>query len=70
VHDLQTKTPTFIKIIWGVTIGLVAFTMISFSGIDGIKQLSNLGGLPILFFLVAVIISFVLMLKNYRKGTD
>ena len=70
VHDLQTKTPTFIQIIWGVTIGLVAFTMISFSGIDGIKQLSNLGGLPILFFLVAVIISFVLMLKNYRKGTD
>lgn len=70
VHDLQTKTPTFIKIIWGVTIGLVAFTMISFSGIDGIKQLSNLGGLPILFFLVAVIVSFVLMLKNYKKNRD
>jgi choline-glycine betaine transporter len=68
VHDLQTKTPTFIKIIWGVTIGLVAFTMISFSGIDGIKQLSNLGGLPILFFLTAVIVSFIVMLKNYKKG--
>ncbi len=35
-----------IKIIWGVIIGVVAWIMVAFIGIDGVKMLSNLGGLP------------------------
>lgn len=46
--------PTIIKVIWGITIGAVAFIMINMAGIDGIKMLSNLGGLPSLFLIVAV----------------
>lgn len=67
LHDVGAKTPTLVKIIWGTTIGLVAFTMINFAGIDGIKQLSNLGGLPILFFLIAVIVRFAFLLKKHVK---
>ncbi len=37
-----------IKITWGVTIGLVAWVMISFAHLDGVRMLSNLGGLPAL----------------------
>ena len=40
------------KIIWGTTIGAVAWIMTSFAGIDGIKMLSNLGGIPALFILI------------------
>ncbi|MGL5346170.1 MAG: BCCT family transporter [Peptostreptococcaceae bacterium] len=43
-----------IKVFWGLLVALISWIMISFAGIDGIKVLSNLGGLPalILGFLV------------------
>ena len=44
----------FIKIIWGLAIGTVAFVMINMAGIDGIKMLSNLGGLPALFLVLTI----------------
>lgn len=50
------------KLIWGVLIGTVSFVMISYSGIDGIRMLSNLGGLPSLFLLILVSINVVVML--------
>lgn len=34
------------KLIWGILIGFVAWLLTSFAGIDGIKMLSNLGGVP------------------------
>lgn len=37
----------WLKIVWGVTVGTVAWVMISLTGgTDGIKILSNLGGFP------------------------
>ena len=61
--------PISIKIIWGITIGAVAYIMISMAGIDGIKMLSNLGGLPSLFLIVAVNIGLIYLLisKKYRS---
>lgn len=35
-----------LKVVWGVIIGTVSWVMVSFVGIDGVKMLSNLGGLP------------------------
>lgn len=32
-----------LKVLWGTTIGAVAWIMTSFVGVDGIKMLSNLG---------------------------
>ena len=45
---------TFIKITWGLVIGAVAFVMINMAGIDGIKMLSNLGGLPALILILII----------------
>ena len=61
--------PVFIKLIWGIAIGVVAFVMINMAGIDGIKMLSNLGGLPALFLLVAINIGllYLLVSKKYRN---
>lgn len=50
--DLNAGIP--MKIVWGVLIGVVAWVMVSFVGIDGVRMLSNLGGLPsMLIVLVA-----------------
>ena len=39
-----------LKVMWGTVICVVSWIMISFAGgIDGIKILGNLGGLPALF---------------------
>lgn len=53
------EAPITIKIAWGLLIGLVTWIMISFSGegsgkgLDGIRILSNLGGLPGLIIALA-----------------
>ena len=46
-----------IKIAWGVTVGLVAWVMISFAEINGIKILSTLGGFPAAILVLLVIAS-------------
>lgn len=57
----------FIKVAWGVTVGLVAWVMISFADIDGIKILSTLGGFPASMLLVLVIISLAMVVWNHEK---
>jgi len=50
--NLDSATePKMIKYIWGVGIGLIAYVMVSYSDVDGVKILSNLGGLPSLFLM-------------------
>ena len=51
-----------IKIVWGVIVGLTAWIMVSFIGLDGIRISSNLGGFPTLFLLVFVTASLVVMM--------
>ncbi len=48
------EAPVFMKILWGLLVGLIAWVMISFAGIDGIKMTSNLGGFPALFIIILV----------------
>ena len=67
----SSEPSVVIKIVWGVTIGAIAWTMVAFSGegstqgINGIKMLSNLGGFPVLFFVILVAMS---MIKMVWKG--
>ncbi|MFK7973107.1 MAG: BCCT family transporter [Bacteroidia bacterium] len=63
------EPPLFPKIIWGLTIGAMALTMVATAGIDGIKMLSNLGGLPILFLLAFVAIALGKMIwESFRTN--
>ncbi len=43
-----------VKIAWGAILGLVAWIMVTFARLDGIRMLSNLGGLPSLFLCLAI----------------
>ena len=48
------EAPAWIKIAWGAAIGLCAWVMVAYAGIDGIKMASNLGGFPALLLMLAV----------------
>lgn len=68
--DISPENPeprTGIKIIWGVMIGLLAWIMITFARLDGIRMLSNLGGLPALFFCIGATACVIMVALNPRK---
>lgn len=48
-----------LKIFWGLLIGIVSLIMINTIGINGIKILSNLGGLPVLILMVFLILGLI-----------
>lgn len=52
INPEASNPPKFIKFSWGILVGLVAWVMVSYSGVEGVKMLSNLGGLPSLFLMV------------------
>ena len=63
--------PIFIKIIWGICIGTIAYIMVSSSGVEGIKMLSNLGGVPALFLLTLVMIGMcIIIVRSFSKNFD
>ncbi|MBP5981807.1 MAG: BCCT family transporter [Halomonas sp.] len=52
------------KVTWGIIVGIVSWVMVSFVGVDGVKMLSNLGGLPALFIVLIASGSLWAWLKN------
>ncbi|MBQ1490308.1 MAG: BCCT family transporter [Eubacterium sp.] len=62
------ESPSWLKIVWGVTIGAMCIIFVNaFQTTDALKYLSNLGGFPIVFFLVIITISFVKVMMNPMK---
>jgi glycine betaine transporter len=62
--DSEEKAGLGIKVLWGSIIGVVSWTMVSFVGIDGIKMLSNLGGLPAAIIILATSLTLCKWLRN------
>ncbi len=48
------RSALLVKVFWGALVGAVAWVMTATTGIEGIRMLSNLGGLPGLFILIAM----------------
>jgi len=64
----DTESPTWLKVVWGVTIGAMCIIFINaFQTTDALKYLSNLGGFPVVFFLIIITISFVKVMLNPMK---
>jgi len=61
------EAPTGIKILWGMCIGLTAGVMVSGRGIDGIKILSVLGGVPSLFLILLILGSLIKLVFKSRS---
>lgn len=62
--ESDTKQSLPIKILWGVLIGLVSWIMISTVGIDGVKKLSYLGGLPATLIILACSATLILWIRK------
>lgn len=62
--DSEEKAGLGVKVLWGSIIGVVSWTMVSFVGIDGIKMLSNLGGLPAAVIILATSLTLWKWLRN------
>jgi choline-glycine betaine transporter len=70
-HGISPETPEAplaVKIVWGVTVGLVAIVLVASSGIDGIRMMSVLGGFPALFVIVGAALSLCVMAVRGRRG--
>lgn len=64
--DSPEATP-LLKIFWGVLVGVLAWIMVTYAGIDGIRMLSNLAGVPTLFLCAAVGIAAVAVMARPAK---
>lgn len=62
--DTEEKAALGVKVLWGSIIGIVSWTMVSFVGIDGIKMLSNLGGLPASIIVLATSLTLCKWLRR------
>ncbi len=51
------EAPVFLKVVWGVLIGIISWVMISYAGVDGFKMISNLAGFPIMFVMLFLALS-------------
>lgn len=56
-----------LKVIWGLLIGLLAWVMVTFAGINGVKMLSSIGGFPALWLLIGITISVNLLMWRPQK---
>ncbi|MGB0941576.1 MAG: BCCT family transporter [Marinomonas sp.] len=53
------KSPLWIKALWGGAIAFVAWISASYIGVDGVKMLSNLSGLPGMLIVLGAAFSFI-----------
>ena len=60
---IGTEPPAMLKVLWGITGGIVAIIMAAFGkgtqGVDGVKALAAAAGFVVLFVFVLQIISFI-----------
>ena len=68
--DEQARSPIVLKYIWGTSIGIIAWIMVSFASIDGVKMMSNLGGLPAMMIIIVTNISLFILFKRVIRGDD
>lgn len=59
----DVEPPTYQKIIWGCSIGAIAFLMVAFAGgvqgVDGVKYLAGVGGFLVLFIFIMQMLSLI-----------
>lgn len=62
------QTSMKLKFVWGITIGIIAWVMISFASLDGIRMMNSLGGLPALFIIMISNISLFILLRRVLQS--
>ena len=71
IEQEERQPATFrLKVLWASLIGFTAWVMVTFSGVDGVRMLSNLGGLPALFIVLAMNMALIRMGTTHFKRVD
>ncbi len=65
--DETEPTAPRLKIIWVILLCLMAWIMVAFSGIDGVRMLSNVGGLPALFVVLGLQVCLIRMVFQAKS---
>lgn len=65
--DEVEPTAPRLKIAWIVLLCLMAWIMVAFSGIDGVRMLSNVGGLPALFVVLGLQLCLIRMIFQSER---
>lgn len=53
-----------LKVFWGALLGVVSWVLLAVAGVDGIKMLSNIGGLPALLLSMVMLVSLVRVARH------
>ncbi len=65
ISPTSPEPPRYMKIFWGLLIGAVAIILLAATGgADGVKMLSNLGGLPALILGLLMVVSLIKVATN------
>ncbi|MEM1148884.1 MAG: BCCT family transporter [Pseudomonadota bacterium] len=65
VDETEPSAPR-LKIAWVILLCVMAWIMVAFSGIDGVRMLSNVGGLPALFVVLGLQLCLLRMMFQAR----
>ena len=63
----DTKAPKKLLIFWGTIVAIISCFVVAWIGIDGVKALSNIGGIVALFIEFGIIASIVVLIMKWRK---
>ncbi len=61
------EAPGYIKLIWGISLGLVACLLVNFANITGVKAASTLAGMPAVLVVLLQMFSLGKVLKKHGK---
>jgi len=65
--DQELEAGPKLKIIWVLLLAGVAWLMVAFSGVDGVRMLSNVGGLPALFIVIGLQLALIRMALRHKQ---
>ena len=61
---INVNSLTYLKIFWGIFTGILAWSMITYSNIDGLRILSNIGGFPVVIICFVFLLNLVVLLRK------
>jgi choline-glycine betaine transporter len=56
-----------VKVLWGLAVGIVAWVMIAFASVEGIKTISVIGGFPVSILFIFVLISLMRIVIQHKQ---
>ena len=63
----HTEAPIAMKLFWGILIGTTSIVFMFIGGLDGIKVVKTIAGVPILLLEMAMLTGFIMFMIRQKK---